>query len=86
MVGKKSGRALLRDEGMSVAVRVHVVLWPGKRVYTAVFPEESASANARNGSLHITDIREGLMRTDNGMEPTGGWPQAVQINQKNYYT
>ena len=86
MVGKKSGRALLRDEGTTCrcALRIPRGVLYGSASSPLSRPK-GASANARNGNMHTKPSRIGLQRTDNNMEFTT-WPQVAMINQKNYYT
>ena len=71
MVGKKSGRALLREEGMSTP----------NTPFRGFYPHHTqVSDQTMDADGHI-----GLERTDNNMDLTI-WPVVNMINQKNYYT
>lgn len=71
MVGKKSGKALLRDEGMSATLEL--------------ISFTSHALSILKGYKLTVLFFTGLERTDNNME-LSSWPQIAPINQKNYYT
>lgn len=88
MVGKKSGRALLREEGMYTALPFpklgderckHGIFAKSLRCIFPLTARHQACVHAANRAC------AGLQRTDNNMEFTT-WPQVNMINQKNYYT
>lgn len=72
MVGKKSGRSLLRDEGTPVNARA-ALCRSARREHHCFCMLTSAMWPS------------GLERTDNNLDLTT-WPQVSMINQKNYYT
>lgn len=72
MVGKKSGRSLMRDEGTPVNARAAL---------------RRSARREHHCFCMLTSAMwpSGLERTDNNLDLTT-WPQVSMINQKNYYT
>jgi hypothetical protein len=80
MVGKKSGRALLREEGMGVARNVSQIYHP-RPSSSARFLWKPGKGIVHADANHFV----GLQRTDNSLQ-FSNWPVVQMINQKNYYT